>query len=145
MADGLLRWHNEYNVDILGRPNTPRATDGHAMARRMAESGAAMIGTPEDAVAAIANLQKVSGGFGTLIGFAHDWAPREAQLRSFEMFARYVIPRVNGMIEPVQRSADFVSENKGQLMEAAGQAVLSAIRQHNATHARPDAAETASH
>ncbi len=145
VADGLLRWHNEYNVDILGRPNTPRASDGHAMARRMAESGAAMIGTPDDAVAAIANLQKVSGGFGTLIGFAHDWAPREAQLRSFEMFARYVIPRVNGMIEPVQRSADFVSENKGQLMEAAGQAVLSAIRQHNATHARPDAAETASH
>ena len=43
------------------------------------------------------------------------------------------------MIEPVQRSADFVSENKGQLMEAAGQAVLSAIRQHNATHARADA------
>ena len=59
------------------------------------------------------DLQKVSGGFGTLIGFAHDWAPREAQLRSFEMFARYVIPRVNGMIAPVQRSADFVSENKG--------------------------------
>lgn len=135
VADGLLRWHNEYNVDILGRPGANKATDGIAMATRMAETGA-MIGTPEDAVAAIAKLQKVSGGFGTLIGFAHDWAPREAQLRSFEMFARYVIPQVQGLIEPVQRSADFVAEHKGELMEAAGQAVLSAIRQHNAAHPR---------
>src|SRR5487761_2120195 len=135
-ADGLLRWHNEYNVDILGRPNTHHATDGLAMARRMAESDGAIIGTPDDAVEAIARLQKRSGGFGTLVGFAHDWAPREAQLRSFEMFARYVIPRVHGLIVPVQRSADFVAEHKGELMEAAGQAVLTAIRTHNASHPR---------
>ena len=83
-------------------------------------------------------LQERSGGFGTLIGFAHDWAPREAQLRSFEMMARFVIPRVQGMIAPVQRSADFVAEHKHELMDAAGQAVLSAIRTHNASHPRAE-------
>jgi limonene 1,2-monooxygenase len=135
VADGLMRWHNEYNVDILGRPNTQRVTDGVALATHMIETGA-MIGTPDDALAAIEHLQQVSGGFGTLVGFAHDWAPREAQLRSFEMFARYVIPKAQGLIEPVQRSADFVADHKHELMEAAGQAVLGAIRAHNATHSR---------
>ncbi len=135
VADGLLRWHNEYNVDILGRPNTQRVTDGAALATRMIETGA-MIGTPDDALAAIERLQQISGGFGTLVGFAHDWAPREAQLRSFELFARYVIPKAQGLIEPVQRSADFVADHKQALMEAAGQAVLGAIRAHNATHPR---------
>ncbi len=135
VADGLLRWHNEYNVDILGRPKTQKMDDGIAMATRMADDGA-MIGTPDDALAAIARLQQISGGFGTLIGFAHDWAPREAQLRSFEMFARYVIPKAQGLITPVQRSADYVANHKHELMEAAGQAVLGAIRAHNTTHPR---------
>lgn len=135
VADGMMRWHNEYNVGILGRPNANLVTDGRAMAAKMAESG--MIGTPEDVVRGIGDLVKVSGGFGTLIGFAHDWAPREAQLRSFELFARYVIPQVQGLIAPVQRSADFVGENKGELMHAAGQAILQTIRTHNATHGRP--------
>jgi limonene 1,2-monooxygenase len=143
VADGLLRWHNEYNVGILGRPNSQKQTDGRAMAMRMAETGGAIIGTPEDAVEAIAALQKRAGGFGTLIGFAHDWAPREAQLRSFEMMARYVVPRVQGLIEPVQRSADFVSAHSGELMEAAGQAVLGAIRAHNASHPRQQKSESA--
>ena len=57
-------------------------------------------------------------------------------MRSYELLARYVIPRVQGLIEPVQRSADFVSEHRHELMEAAGQAILSAIRTHNATHPR---------
>ncbi|HZQ35787.1 MAG TPA: LLM class flavin-dependent oxidoreductase, partial [Dehalococcoidia bacterium] len=136
VADGLLRWHNEYNVEILGRPNTQPASDGVSLARHMIATGSAMIGTPDDVVEAIGSLQQVSGGFGTLISFAHDWAPREAQWRSYELLARYVIPRVQGLIEPVQRSADFVSEHRHELMEAAGQAILSAIRTHNATHPR---------
>jgi limonene 1,2-monooxygenase len=146
VGDGLMRWHNEYNVGILGRPNTPTISDGVAMARRMAASGGALIGTPEDAIAGIELLQQRSGGFGTLIGFAHDWASPEAQFRSYEMFARYVIPRVQGMIAPVQRSADFAAEKQCELMVGAGQAVLSAIRKHNESHPRPDAAPTpASH
>ena len=55
------------------------------------------------------------------------------------MFARYVIPAAQGLIEPVQRSADFVGAHKEELMEKAGAAVLGAIRQHNATHPREGA------
>jgi len=139
IADGLLRWHNEYNVDILGRPGSERIADAKAFATRMANAEGSMIGTPEDVVASINLLQQRSGGFGTLIGFAHDWAPREAQLRSFEMFARYVIPKVQGLLEPVERSAQYVGAHKGELMEKANKAVLGAIRQHNATHQREEA------
>jgi hypothetical protein len=59
------------------------------------------------------------------------------------MFARYVIPRAQGLIDPVQRSADFVGAHKGELMEKANKAVLGAIRQHNALHPREEAAAPA--
>lgn len=54
-----------------------------------------------------------------------------------------MIPRVNRMIEPVQRFADFVAERKATLMEGSGQAILAAIRAHNATHPREQKSEAA--
>jgi limonene 1,2-monooxygenase len=138
VADGVLRWHNEYNVHILGRPNAAPADDGEKLARTMDESGGTCFGTPDDLVEKLNRLQEVSGGFGTVLGFAHDWATPEQCNRSWELIARHVVPRVNGLLEPVQRSADFVSSHKGELMEKAGQAVLGAIRAHNAAHPRPD-------
>ncbi|MEX0783225.1 MAG: LLM class flavin-dependent oxidoreductase [Dehalococcoidia bacterium] len=136
VAEGVLRWHNEYNVTILGRPNATILSDAVGFARGMDRNGGAIFGTPGEAVERIAHLQEISGGFGCLLGFAHDWATREQTLHSYEMFARYVIPRVNGLLTSVQRSADFVSEHKAELMEKAGAAVLAAIRAHNATHPR---------
>lgn len=47
------------------------------------------------------------------------------------------------MIEPVQRFADFVAERKATLMEGSGQAILAAIRAHNATHPREQKSEAA--
>jgi len=44
----------------------------------------------------IRSLQETTGGFGTVLGFCHDWADREATLRSWELFARYVIPEIHG-------------------------------------------------
>jgi limonene 1,2-monooxygenase len=143
VAEGLKRWHNEYNVGILGRPKAEPVADGAQMARAMDRNGSAIFGTPEEAVDRIHELQRVSGGFGVALGFAHDWANREQTWRSYELFARYVVPRVNGMIEPVQRSADAVSARKAELMESAGQAVLAAIRAHNALHPREQKDEAA--
>ena len=113
------------------------------MARKMDRNGSAVFSTTDEAVDRINSLQKISGGFGVALGFAHDWATRENTWRSYELFARYVIPRVNKMIDPVQRSADFVAERKAILMEGAGQAILAAIRAHNATHPREQSSEAA--
>ena len=107
---GLHRWHNEYNVHVLGRPGAKRVEDPEELlaqtAGRGAEgAGAAVIGTPDEMVAAIRKLQDVTGGFGTVLGFAHDWANREATLRSWELFARYVIPEINGYTANQKASA----------------------------------------
>jgi limonene 1,2-monooxygenase len=136
VAEGVAHWHNVYNVDILGRPGAERVDDAAGFARAMDRRGGAIFGTPDDAVAAIAKLQQISGGFGTLLAFAHDWTDLEASLRSYDLFARYVIPRVNQLVMPLERSAADVSANKAELMHGASQAILGAIRKHNATHPR---------
>jgi limonene 1,2-monooxygenase len=132
---GLQRWHNEYNVHVLGRPGAERVDDPWALLDQVAEGGAsgggaAVVGTPDDLIAAIRNMQELTGGFGVVLGFAHDWANREASMRSWEMVARYVIPAINGYVRPLQASADYLTANKGELMAGASAAVMSKIMGH---------------
>ena len=68
------------------------------------ESGFAVIGTPEDAVAKIEELVEASnGGFGAFLLFDHDWAPPAAKLKSYELFAQYVIPHFTGQLDGTGR------------------------------------------
>ena len=39
------------------------------------------------------NYWTKTGGFGCIVLLAHDWADWEATRRSYELFARYVLPR----------------------------------------------------
>ena len=73
------------------------------------------------------------GGFGKVIGFAHDWANREDTLRSWDLVARYVIPEVNGLIANLRDSQEFVAANRS-IFEQASRAVMAKIQQN------PDAA-----
>ena len=56
-ALGLQRWHNEYNVKVLGRPGAELMPDAYEMAAAIANGDAAqgagtgIIGTPDDAIA----------------------------------------------------------------------------------------------
>ncbi len=136
VADGLKRWQNEYIVGILGTPQRAPFNDGYEAAKRMTEYGGAIIGTPDDAIDKIERLQALAGGFGTILAFAHDWTTREQMLRSYEMIARYVMPRFQGLIRPIQSSADRVQANKQELMSKASGAILKAIHDYNATHPR---------
>eukprot|EP01041_Mallomonas_annulata_P030023 gene30023-52105_t len=79
---------------------------------------------------AIRNLQEVTGGFGIVLGFAHDWANWENTKRSWDMVARYVVPALNGYVRPLQASADYLHANQGELMAGAGRAVMSKIMSH---------------
>jgi limonene 1,2-monooxygenase len=129
-VDGLQRWHNEYNVKILGRPNAVHVEDKWALLEQMtdpAAGGGAVIGTPDDLVTAIRNLYEVTGGFGALIGFAHDWANRENTWRSWELIARYVIPEVNGQLRKLRASAQFLVDRQVELMGGASAAVMQKI------------------
>ncbi len=132
---GLHRWHNEYNVRVLGRPGATHVEDPWDLLDQVSESGAegggaAVVGTPDDLVQAINNLHQITGGFGVVLGFAHDWANRENTRRSWDMVARYVIPAINGSVQPMQASADYVEANKKELIGGASAAVLSKIMAH---------------
>ena len=137
---GLQRWHNEYNVRILGRPGANYVDDPWQLLDEITGNGAvgagaAVVGTPDDLIAAIENLQQLTGGFGVVLGFAHDWANREATMRSWELAARYVVPAINGIVRPMQESADYVEANKATLMAGAGAAVMQKIMAHEGAQA----------
>lgn len=128
---GLMRHNNEYQVGTLAGGNgviykTPdEAVDGVAFS----DESTAVIGTPDDLVARIREMMKITGGFGCVIGFVHDWASREDTLRSWDMVARYVVPEVNGLLDDYRESNKFVIENRGT-WERASEAVVSKIREN---------------
>jgi limonene 1,2-monooxygenase len=133
-VDGLQRWHNEYNVRVLARPGAVhvddkwKLLDSFAGEAALAAGGAAVVGTPDDMVAMIRRLVESTGGFGCLLGFAHDWANPEATFRSWELFARFVIPEVNGMLRSMHASAEHVIANQAALMQGAGAAIVAQIK-----------------
>src|SRR4051794_37846252 len=77
--DGLLRHHNEYITGTLQRPGAKPFTDPDEAVERTAygPGAVATIGTPDDLIARIKEVVALSGGFGTLVGFVHDWANPE--------------------------------------------------------------------
>lgn len=128
---GLMHWHNEYTVGTLMRPGAkPYASPDEAVDETaFTEGSASVIGTPDDLIAAIRKLAASSGGFGTVLGFAHDWANRENTMKSWDLVARYVVPEINGMLEGYRTSRQYVVDNR-EGFERAGQAVLSKILSH---------------
>ena len=90
---------------------------------------AAVIGTPDDLIAAIRTLSESAGGFGTVLGFVHDWANRENNLKSWDLVARYVIPEIHGLLEGYRTSRQYVIDHR-ESFDRAGQAVLSKIMSH---------------
>lgn len=139
-VDGLQRWHNEYNVRVLGRPGANHVDDKWELLDEITGTGAtgagaAVVGTPDDLIDAIRNMQEITGGFGVVLGFAHDWANKEASQRSWEMVARYVVPALQGTVRPMQASADYVEANKATLMASAGAAVMQKIMAHEGAQA----------
>jgi limonene 1,2-monooxygenase len=126
--EGLMRWHNEYNVGTLMRPGAVAYSSPDEAVDKTAfvDGAASVIGTPDDLVANIRRLQEISGGFGTVIGFAHDWANRENTLRSWDLVARHVIPEINGLLEGYRTSRQYVVEHR-ESFERAGQAIMHKI------------------
>jgi len=126
--DGLLRWHNEYTVGTLMRPGLEAfsSPDNAVDETAFSDGATSVIGTPDDLIAKIRDMMALTGGFGTVIGFVHDWANREATNRSWDLVARYVIPEVNGMLESYRESRAYVIEHR-DAFDRAKQAILSKI------------------
>jgi len=98
-----------YFEDALGRPpgrSEDPLTDGVA-------AGTTLVGSPETVARGIENLVRHSeGGFGGFLFRAHDWADREQTWRSYELFARWVMPRFQQSLDTVAESYDWVVSNR---------------------------------
>jgi len=126
--EGLLRHNNDYSVATLNPDegtiykSPDDAVDGIAFS----ESSTAVIGTPDDLIAKIKEMISITGGFGCVIGFAHDWANRENTLKSWDLVARYVIPEINGLLDDYRESHEFVTNNR-EIWVRAREAVMNKI------------------
>lgn len=134
--DGLLRHHNEYITATLQRPGAkPFKTGDEAVdMTAFSDNAAATIGTPDDLVERIKSVIDVSGGFGTVVGFVHDWANPENTMRSWDMVARYVVPQINGYMKELYKSRDFVANNR-EYFNRAREAVMAKINENEAAAA----------
>ena len=131
---GLPDWIG-YFQKVAALPLAPDANEPEAMVDAMNGSGMAVIGTPEQAIAQVQRLIDQSGGFGTFLFMANDWADREAMLRSYELFAREVMPHFQGSAASLVDSRDWAAENRPTFIGAATGAVMKAFQDHNAEKA----------
>jgi limonene 1,2-monooxygenase len=128
---GLMKWHNEYITGTLQRPGAePFNSPDEAVDKTAFMDGAAStIGTPDDLVKVIKDVYAKSGGFGTVVGFVHDWANPENTMRSWDMVARYVIPEINGYVTKLRESQKFLIDNRA-VFDRAGQAIMAKIMEN---------------
>lgn len=98
-----------YFEDTLGRPpgraDNP-LRDGIAM-------GTTLVGSPDTVARGIERLIELSqGGIGGVMFRAHEWANREQTLRSYELFARWVMPRFQGSLDTVVGSREWTKSHR---------------------------------
>ncbi len=97
-----------YFEDALGRPpgrSQDPLTDG-------VQAGNTLVGSPETVARGIERLIEASGGFGGFLFRAHDWADREQTWRSYELFARWVMPRFQQSLDTIEASYAWASGNR---------------------------------
>jgi limonene 1,2-monooxygenase len=131
VAFGLAKWV-DYFERVAALPLAPNTLDPDKLVDALMETGFAVVGTPEMAVAQIKRLIEQSGGFGTFLLMAHEWADREATLHSYELFAREVMPHFQGSLPSLVGSRDWAAENRPEFIGAVGGAIMQAITDHQA-------------
>jgi limonene 1,2-monooxygenase len=99
--------------------------------------GTTLVGSPETVAKGIHRLLGYSGGgFGGILFRAHEWANREQTLRSFELFARYVMPQFQGSLDTIAGSQVWARDNRKTVFGAVPEAVKRAYT--DVGHAVPD-------
>lgn len=135
VREGGNAWIQKYFIETLaarvqfeeypGQPTEEMTMD------RMIGRGGAIVGTPDDAIKRIQEVIEVSGGgFGGLLVLTHEWASREKTLKSYEMLARYVMPKFQGSAIPIEYSQQWTAQRRDQLFNSSVQAVLKAMHDY---------------
>lgn len=130
---GLGEWV-KYFQEVAALPVAPQ--DGSDPAKALVESGMAVIGTPDDAIAQISRLQEESGGFGTFLQMAHNWADWQQTQKSYELFARFVAPEFQGSNDARRESYEWSGKNRETFMGSVTTAITKEIEKDEAEKAK---------
>ena len=119
---GAGRFLREYTEGTNGRK---AAFDGplEEVIDHMADTNSWIIGTPDDCIEGILKLEEQSGGFGGFLVQAIDWAPRDRILNSFELLARYVMPRFQGSLIGLENSNQWATSRQEVLVQGRTRAI----------------------
>ena len=117
-----------YFKDISTFPIVPHEIDNAY--EYLMENRVAVIGTPDDAIEYIETLLEGSGGFGSLMQLAHNWADWEATKRNYELIARYVMPHFQKSNLDRTHSYNYSRDNKDKFQGQAAQAVQTEIERY---------------
>lgn len=113
VAQGLSRWVEYFDrVAPAGMRGMSGAGDP---ADLLVNAGRAVIGTPEDAITMIERLQAKQGAFGVILFQAHNWAEWEETKKSYELYARFVMPHFAGTNRNRQASYAALESNIDRL------------------------------
>jgi limonene 1,2-monooxygenase len=124
------RQYAEY-FSRIGRPGEPIDPTGDPIAR-MVEEGAAVVGTPDDAVAQIRRLREKQGEFGVFLQLAHNWADFDKTKASYELWRRHVSPKINNMNGRREDSYDWAVSHAPEYIGATMDAVAATIAKYKA-------------
>ncbi len=81
------------------------------------KAGIAVIGTPDDLVAQIERLEKQAGAFGTFLSMSHNWADVAETRKSYELIARFVMPRFGNQIEARLQANRWAKQKHAEFSE----------------------------
>ena len=101
----------------------------------MADAGFWIVGTPDDCIEGIKRLEERSGGYGGFLVQTIDWAPRDKMLHSYELLARYVMPKFQGSVASTSASNRWAAERRESLVAGRARAIDQA-RQNYAARVR---------
>lgn len=125
---GAQEW-SDYFLKVIAAA-LPLATDGVSAVDALTDAGLAIIGTPDDAIAQIRRLEAESGGFGCFLLGDHNWTNWEAKKRSYELFARYVIPEFNGANRARKASYTRTAEQRPEFLAQSAVGTKAAFQRH---------------
>jgi len=94
--------------------------------------GVGIVGTPDDLAAHIERLQDQTGGFQTFLSLAHNAADFAATKKSYELLARYVMPRFQHANRNRGASLAWAAENADRFMPSYIGGIQKAIQDHAA-------------